>query len=197
MIRTTLFLTIALTQPLAAQELPAIFNVTGVAASDVLNIRAEATATSEIVGSFAPDAKGIEVVAIEGSWAIVNHAEGTGYVSSSFLAHDGQANWSGLGTPLYCSGTEPFWSFTIDPAGGKTTFDLFDGEAVTAPIKQVWPATERSDLVALTNGATMAVMRPQLCSDGMSDRSYGIAFNLIYTDDAGGSISGCCSLLAP
>lgn len=198
MIRGTLFLILALSQPVASQEapaLPALFNVAGVAANDVLNIRAEANASSDIVGSFPPDATGIEVVAIEGTWAVVNHAEGMGYVSSSFLAKDGQANWSDLSIPLYCSGTEPFWSFTYDPAAATAKFDMFDGEAATWPVRHSWPATERSDLVAFSTADKIAVMRPQECSDGMSDRVYGISFDLLYNDDLGGIIQGCCSLV--
>jgi uncharacterized membrane protein len=195
MIRSALVLTFALSLPLAAQELPAIFNVSGVAANDVLNIRAEPTASSEIVGSYAPDATGIEVVGIEGSWAIVNHADGRGYVSSSFLAHGGQANWSDLTTPLYCSGTEPFWLFAFDPAGAKATFDLFDNEPAVWPVRQTWPKGPRSDLVAIEMDDKIAVLRPQDCSDGMSDREYGIAFDLLFTDDMGGGYQGCCSLI--
>jgi uncharacterized membrane protein len=195
MIRSILLLTVALSQPLAAQELPALFNVTGVAANDVLNIRAEATASSAVVGSFAPDATGIEVVGIEGSWAIVNSGEGTGYVSSSFLAHDGQANWSDLSTPLSCFGTEPFWLFSVDPAAATATFDLFDGEAVTWPVQQSWPATPRSGVVALDMGEAIAVLRPEECSDGMSDMTYGIAFDLLMRGETGGGYEGCCSLV--
>lgn len=195
MILRTLLLALALSQPLAAQELPALFNVTGVAASDVLNIRAEPSASAAIVGTIAPDALGIEVVAMKGDWALINHSQGQGYVAASFLAHDGKPNWSELTTTLYCSGTEPFWLITFDPAASRATFDMFDGEPSEWAVKMTWPRSERSDLVAIDMGDKIAVLRPQECSDGMSDTAFGIAFDMLITDDMGGGYQGCCSLV--
>ena len=48
----------------SAQDFPALFSVTGVANSDVLNIRAEPSAQSPIVGHFAPHQTSIEVVGL-------------------------------------------------------------------------------------------------------------------------------------
>ena len=66
--------------PLAAlaEVYPALHDVTGVASDDVLNIRESPDAGSAIVGSLAPDATGVEVVAVTGGWAVVNTSEASG-----------------------------------------------------------------------------------------------------------------------
>ncbi|MFD2813860.1 SH3 domain-containing protein [Paracoccus aerius] len=79
MFRTALALTLALAGPaLATQEyiLPTLFDVTGVASDDVLNIRAEPNAKAAIIGTLAPDAFRIEVVEERQGWARVNTGEG-------------------------------------------------------------------------------------------------------------------------
>ncbi|MEO1155590.1 MAG: SH3 domain-containing protein, partial [Pseudomonadota bacterium] len=46
----------------AAQGYPALFDVTGVASDDVLNIRSAPSATAEIIGTLAHNETGVEVV---------------------------------------------------------------------------------------------------------------------------------------
>ncbi|MGB3280174.1 MAG: peptide-binding protein, partial [Pseudorhodobacter sp.] len=45
-----------------AETLPALFDVTGVAADDVLNLRAAPDGVAEILGALGPSAKDVEVV---------------------------------------------------------------------------------------------------------------------------------------
>ncbi len=185
---------LALAGAAAAQDLPALYDVTGVAADDVLNIRATPEASAPIVGQLAPDAKGVEVVGVEDGWAIVNHSDGSGYAAMAYLAHSGAADWSALGTPLHCFGTEPFWSLAYDPAARQVRFDRFEGEPQVMAVENIWGAVPMSDLVALGLDSGTAVMRPRQCSDGMSDFTYGIALDLFLTGQDGSAFYGCCSL---
>lgn len=192
--------------PLAAeaqQTLPALYDVTGVAANDVLNIRAEPKASADILGSLPRDAKGVEVVAVNaaGTWGTVNTAEGTGYVALRFLAQQGGPDWGALESPLHCGGTEPFWGLDLDPArrAGLLSDPGTQGQDVN--ITALWQngpylgtaavAFKGNDIDGLAN------LRGQNCSDGMSDRSYGIVVDLFLRDQTGAAsaaFSGCCTL---
>ncbi|MBN8631923.1 MAG: SH3 domain-containing protein [Rhodobacterales bacterium] len=186
--------------PWAAQAeiYPALHDVTGVAADDVLNIRAAPDAGSAIIGSLAPDAQGVEVVGVEGDWAVVNTSETRGYASLRFLARQSGPDWNALQTPLTCIGTEPFWSLHIDPAKGETRFRTPEYDAArTAPITGIWPALPWSQTAAVTLPDGLAVLAPGECSDGMSDQSYGISADLFFTGPARARLSGCCSLDPP
>jgi hypothetical protein len=81
-------------------SLPALFDVTGVASGDVLNLRAEPSAQATIIGSFPADATGIEVIATDssGRWGQVNAVERAGWASLAYLARQpGQGQAMGLG----------------------------------------------------------------------------------------------------
>lgn len=192
-----LFLVLAL--PLRAEEYPALFAVTGVAADDVLNIRSRPDASSPIIGALAPRGTGVEVLGTSGNWALVNTAEGSGYASLRFLRREPGPDWNALQTPLTCLGTEPFWSLEIDPQAGLTRFSTpEDQDPAAEPVTGLWPAEPwaRSAAVGLPEG--LAVLTGAECSDGMSDRSYGIAVDLFRSGPGGETrLSGCCLLALP
>lgn len=188
----------------AQQILPALHDVTGVAAGDVLNIRAEPNATAAIIGSLPRNAKGVEVVALDatGKWATVNTDEGTGYVALRFLAQQNGPDWGALEQPLHCSGTEPFWGLDIDPAQGSALLSDPGLQGQEASITALWQNGPYLQTAAVAFKGTdidgLATMRGQICSDGMSDHSYGIAVDLFLRDGTGvasAAFSGCCSLL--
>ncbi len=194
MIRVALAL-LWLAAPLRAEVYPALHDVTGVAANDVLNIRAEPDAGSPVIGTLDPNARSVEVIAVTDGWALVNIDESSGYASMRFLARSAEPDWTALERPLTCLGTEPFWSLEIDPAAGETRFRTPEDEAAhTAPITVTWPAMpgSRTAAVALPDG--LAVLAPAACSDGMSDRGYGIAADLFLTGPDPAHLSGCCRL---
>ena len=187
-------------QTLAAQDnLPALFNVTGVVAGDVLNIRTRPSASSPIIGAFPRNARGIEVVALsdDGRWGQINSDEGTGYVALRFLDLQAGPSWTSMQVPLSCSGTEPFWSFTaID---GDAVLDVMDSGPVDMAITDVIPAAGRSDVVGVqlsTRSSTgFASLHATQCSDGMSDRAFGISIHLFVLHSEGATgYTGCCSL---
>ncbi|MDP3197487.1 COG3650 family protein [Tabrizicola sp.] len=194
-----LILFLLLSHPLQAEEFPALFAVTGVADDDVLNIRARPDAGSPIIGSLAPDATGVEVIATRGNWALVNGGEGSGYASMRFLTREPGPAWNALQAPLICRGTEPFWSLEIDPQSRATRF-LTPEDQAPAPesMTGVWPAEPwaRSAAIGLPDG--LAVLTGAECSDGMSDRSYGIVVDIFRTGPADERrLSGCCLLARP
>src|SRR5690606_13209788 len=68
-----LLLSLCAALPAGAQPvLRTLFDVTGVAASDRLNVRGMPEASSSIRSELAPDAKGVEVVAVRSGWGLVN-----------------------------------------------------------------------------------------------------------------------------
>lgn len=183
---------------LRAEDYPALHDVTGVAADDVLNIRAAPDASSAIIGTLAPGATGVEVIAVEGDWAVVNAGDGSGYAALRFLARSDAPLWSTLDAPLDCLGTEPFWSLEIDPAEGQTRFQTpEDTEARVAPLDTRWPALPWSASAALGLPDGLAVLLPADCSDGMSDRRYGLAVDIFLTGPERDRLSGCCRLRPP
>jgi len=188
-----LFLALAL--PLRAEVLPAWYDVTGVAAGDVLNIRPAPDAGAEVIGTLAPDATGVEILSAAGGWGLVNAGDRSGYVAMRFLKREGGPDWNALETPLTCLGTEPFWSLKIDPAQSETRFQTPEDEvARVAAITGSWPALPWSQTAAVALPDGLAVLSPAECSDGMSDSSYGIAADLFLTGPDRARLSGCCRL---
>ena len=63
--------------------------MTGVAANDLLNIRAAPSANAEIIGTLSPRARHIEVVGYDdtGRWAQINTGEISGWAALRFLAY--------------------------------------------------------------------------------------------------------------
>jgi uncharacterized membrane protein len=186
--------------PLAARAevYPALHAVTGVAADDVLNIRAKPSADAPVIGTLAPDATGVEVVAVRDGWAVVNTGEGTGFAALRFLMRSDAPDWPTLETPLTCLGTEPFWSLEIDPGQVETRFQTPEDEAPRhAPISTRWPGLPWSPAAAVALPDGIAVLTPAECSDGMSDQSYGIAADLFLTGPDRSRLSGCCRLTQP
>lgn len=179
----------------AAESLPARFSVTGVAADDVLNIRAEPTAGSQRLGDVAPDRTDLEVLELsaDGRWGLVGLAEGNGWVAMRFLARKDAAEGV-IPRPLRCLGTEPFWSVRLSP--DTATYSTPDESRGLSLISGAVAA--EGYLAFLTDDAgavwTMTVARAR-CSDGMSARIYGWT-GLIFAQGADGNrlLQGCCTL---
>jgi uncharacterized membrane protein len=180
------------------QVLPALYEVTGVASDDHLNIRAAPDAASDIIGALAHDRTAVEVIifSTSGRWALVNHEESSGWVAARFLQRSapipGPLGFAARN--LTCYGTEPFWSVRITDTA--LTISTPEGTA-SHPITTAY--TNPAQLLAGTNTAffdwdadgvaVRSHILPGLCRDGMSDRTFG----LHYLDDAFGH-RGCCSL---
>lgn len=196
MIRAALVL-VLMAGPLAAQDLPALFSVTDVAADDVLNIRSEPTAQAEILGEFAPGTTGVEVIkrSENGRWGLVNIDGQTGWSSLRFLTPEPDQSFPPV--TYRCFGTEPFWSLDVFEA--TATWSDFESDA-DLTVDWSGPAVhpERFGLRAFGPELLLsATMRREICSDGMSDMTYGFSIDAI-TDRTGGveplMVSGCCTL---
>lgn len=181
----------------AAQPLPNTHSVTGVAADDVLNIRAQPDARAPILGTLPPFAIGVEVIALseDGRWGMVGLPEGNGWVNLRFLAPDPPPPAGALPRPMVCLGTEPFWSLTFGIRGT----DYIDPElARPEPLEVLDEAGDRqgwyAHLKQAARGEHRIIIRPEMCSDGMSDRLYGYAALRFFAGPDGVQVErGCCT----
>ncbi|WP_417586801.1 SH3 domain-containing protein [Pararhodobacter oceanensis] len=182
-----------------AQEFPAVHRVTDVANHDVLNIRAEPSARADIVGSFGPYETGIEVVGLspDRRWGLVRSGEGVGWSSMRYLTPQRTGSWQDGTQHLTCFGTEPFWSFNLFMPSNRAEFeDLGMGGFEVRSNAPHHNITRHPATMALRfNGARQgfAVIRQGVCSDGMSDRLFGLETQ-IYWQGAREGFSGCCTL---
>jgi uncharacterized membrane protein len=178
----------------ATQEytLPTLFDVTGVARNDVLNVRAQPRAGAAIIGTLPRDAKRVEVVAHDstGRWGRVNLAGQSGWVSMRFLAYRTDVwNDGALPRTLRCFGTEPFWSFV--PARKGIVFSTPDRPENAIAARILSRGVFREPRRVVTGSGLTAVIVPLACSDGMSDMVFGLDVTVVRD---GAMLTGCCSL---
>jgi uncharacterized membrane protein len=183
-----------------AETLPALYDVTGVAADDVLNLRAAPDAMAEIQGALASSDKDVEVVALspDGLWGRVNQGEVSAWVSMNFLQRVGEPDWDVAQTPMTCFGTEPFWSMAVSSQGDMVFKNI---ESAEIELWRDWSSAVagRQGMVGLAVSGRarhgFLTMTGQECSDGMSDRVFGISMSLFWHGEGGTKgYSGCCSL---
>ncbi len=191
-------LTLFLSQAVLAQDFPALHRVTGVSASDVLNIRAEPDARAPIVGAFSPGQVGIEVIGLneDRTWGLVRSGDGVGWSSMRFLAREHAESWRDGGQSLTCSGTEPFWTLSLFLPSNRAEYVSPDDSFEMRTDAPVLPSTAFPPTLALPfSGARegVAVVRNGVCSDGMSDRLYGLEVQVYWRGQAQG-LTGCCTL---
>lgn len=190
----------ALATPEAA--LPSLAAVTGVSADDVLNVRAAPDANAPIVGSLAPDARGFEVTGFDpsGRWARIGMGEISGWASGRFLVLD-RGTWRNGALPaaLTCIGTEPFWSLRHDD--GRMSLSMPDRDERRLDLRAILDRglqedAMRSLIAGDGQGRLTAVIRPEACSDGMSDRDFGLSATVILDGQGQSSrmLTGCCSV---
>lgn len=196
---TALFLLLV---PVAATaqgvQLPALHDVTGVASDDVLNIRRDPNARSEIIGALSHLATGVEVIRLNdtGRWGLINADGGPGWVSMRYLTRDGRHDT--FPAPAYCFGTEPFWSLELDRAG-LVNFTPMDGAPVMMNTQARMNAAGRPDRFGLVAGGTDGTLHATIarasCNDGMSDIEYGLSIDALLRNAGGYQFwSGCCTL---
>lgn len=192
------------TPALATPEalLPGLADVVAVAANDTLNVRAQPNAQAQVLGTLPPNAKDIEIVGFDptGNWARVSMGEVSGWASGRFLQLRPDT-WKAGEVPatLTCSGTEPFWSLRRTAQG--MSFSTPDTQARDLKLRAVLdrghPEDNTRALIAGDDkGRFTAFIQPQQCSDGMSDREFGLAAMLVLDGSGQPSrmLTGCCSI---
>lgn len=182
--------------------LPTLHRVVDVSGDDRLNIREEPDANSPVIETLAPDATGVEVVHLsrDGKWGRINSSERAGWVSMRYLERSGEDLVAGtLPERLRCYGTEPFW--TLDWDEQRLTFSRPGADDIHPRLRGVTAVANRRQpnwvIVAEEDGHRLTgVIRAQSCSDGMSDRLYGLGITLVEQRAEGeiNAVDGCCSL---
>lgn len=189
-------LLLALSGPAAADPaFPWIYDVVGVADDDVLNIRAEPSSSAEVVGSLPPDATGIEAVTVNdnGYWLQIALPESTGWAAAGYLKPRPHDTDYAFTRALNCSGTEPFWGLKIIQ-DDSAVLSRMDEDDQTFTAYSLQPGRENKTRYTLSLGDTSAALiSVQQCSDGMSDRIYGLKINVTINGEK--PLSGCCSLV--
>jgi uncharacterized membrane protein len=171
--------------------------VTGVAADDTLNVRAGPTVNAEVMDELGPQRDGIEVVAFtdDRSWGQINFGEGTGWVSMKYMERQADQNpVSKTPVPLWCYGTEPFWSVEIGQNDVRFTDPGMDEPALVQPIEH-YASVLHSPRGSIVAGDISGFVSREMCSDGMSDRQYGWRIDFLRSGNGGHFMfSGCCTL---
>ena len=190
--------------PAAAQDVPAWHSVTDVASDDWLNLRAAPGAGSAEVGRLSHDEGWVEVVEVAPDargrpWGLVALPEGSGWALMRFLRRrDGQDDLYWL-PAVACGGTEPFWTLPLD-RGNEAALEVAGGAPETLALTSRTRSRNDPRAYGLTAegafGFAAGVLRRARCSDGMSDRAYGIAIDLMpATREGTDHLSGCCRLM--
>lgn len=185
-------------QAARAQEVPGLFDVAEVAAADVLNIRAEPSASAPVIGSFDPDAKGIEVLAVsdDGKWGMVSTGESDGWVALRFLQPLPGGEPGRIPRPMTCFGTEPFWSIALGSDGLRWSSPEDQPQNLSLVAEKAAP---EGYFISATgaNGQDSydLTITKEYCSDGMSDRSYGYSARLFRSGPDGNRLMrACCTM---
>lgn len=180
-----------------AQDLPALFAVSGVSALDVLPIRTHPDAASDIAGSIAPFTIGVEVVAIsdDGAWGMVSTGEGNGWVAMRFLQATPPPKLGLIPRPLTCLGIEPFWQLRLDGIA-TATYATPDADMTMTIAEEV--VTREGYFLRISGSMghdRTLIIRRAACSDGMSDRQFGFALTMFSSLSGTQRINtGCCTL---
>ncbi|SDI81050.1 SH3 domain-containing protein [Aliiruegeria lutimaris] len=177
-------------------HIPQLHDVTGVAADDTLNIRAEASGAAAIIGELGPFETGIEVTALNssGAWGRIIAGETDGWVSMAYLSPRPLPS-GGFPNGMRCYGTEPFWS--IDFSDGMATYsEMGDAQPQTGSFfaARLYDVVSGFD-IPLPNHDLSGVIEPASCTDGMSDRTFGWQLLLLTRQgNARHLLHGCCTL---
>ena len=204
MIRLALLLWCFAFPALASQHVwPALYDVSGVASDDSLNIRTMPDAQSGIIDTLPFNAKDVEVISLDttGNWAQVNSGENSGWVSLTFLTRQPGQDAINLLKIRSCFGTEPFWSLTLPTdSDAPVTFSKLGEPDIQGVISERISSQNRTDESAHifwfgAAGSFAAFISQTSCNDGMFDTAYGLKIGLLLNHATATTLlSGCCSL---
>lgn len=184
-------------QAILADTFPAAYQVTGVTKDDMLNIRAEPNASSDILAHIEPFATAIELLAVssDGKWGRVGLPEGNGWVALRYLELTPPADPFEVPRPFSCRGTEPFWSVSLYPRGAEYNSPQTGAVPMEVLSEDVSP---QGYLIRLQEGPSLRrtlIISRGLCNDGMSDRDFGFSTHMFMESaDGNATYTGCCTL---
>lgn len=180
------------------QPLPAVFRVINVASNDVLHVRRRPRSNARILGSYAGGQSVTVLAYFANGWARVNIGQDVGFVNADFLTRGGGVTTeNGMQLGLMCRGTEPFWSLKIDDDRTVQFSEINSGNEPLTSLTQATPSPLTNsypyNFSAMPYTGTVT---QQICSDGMSDISYGWGITLVKPKQGGGweTFNGCCNL---
>ncbi|MDS9467062.1 SH3 domain-containing protein [Paracoccus sp. MBLB3053] len=189
-------------EPVPAGYLPNLYDVTVIETWDTLNVRENPDGQAKVIAKLPATAKGVELLGRDasGKWGKVNAGERSGWVALRFLkAEPGVWQAASLPQSLSCSGTEPFWSLKATKSG--LIFSEPDAQDRQLDLRKVMDRgiegePTRGLIAGDDKGRVTAFLRPDQCSDGMSDRGYALAVSVILDgqDVASRMLTGCCSI---
>ena len=180
---------------------PRIYDLAPEARADGVEIHAEPGATAAVIGHLDGNAPGVEVIAVTetGDWLQVPLAERTGWARTGQLRPRPASEYGKAGDRLLfapnmrCSGTEPFWSLDVTQMQDARLSRMGEDD-LTLPAGRIRVSAKETDRYFLDLGPVhAALLEAEICSDGMSDRLYGLQINLVV--DQSDIVRGCCSLV--
>lgn len=185
----------------AAQEIPALFDVTGLGQDQSLPVRENPRASAPELGALPANATEIEVVALSssGRWGQINLDGAAGWVELDHLVPRPVPPGvdSRYDAALTCWADTPVWQLQT-LGDGLVTLSTADNEVLSFTASGQ-ARTTRTQMLEATgeDGALTAMLRPALCRDASEGGQYGLQIDLLLRGETGlTAMSGCCSLLA-
>lgn len=166
-----------------------------------LVLRAAPDARADALTRFGADWTGIEITEFtpDGAWAATNYGQGRAWIAAERLTR--QPDPAAQGLPLRCFGMAPFWGLHLPapffaeferPERPELPFQITGTAEATGPggRARLWT------LAGTDRSRASLVMRFEACSDGLTDRGYGLSATFVLTEPTGAVhlMLGCCSL---
>lgn len=183
-IAATIFFSLGLASAFAEDT----YEVTGVGADDVLNIRKAPNASAPKVGEYRNSESGIRIYRRKGNWALTGRVDPQntdGWVHTRYLKLTAAA--ASLQLPISCSGTEPFWAIVISSTD-SATYSAPDRTPQDFPVSEFSRSKQIASML-LGVGGNVAI-KAGSCSDGMSDNIYPYTVQVRLPDSR--QVNGCC-----
>ena len=157
------------------------FQVTGVAANDVLNIRETPSGSSAKIGYLGYDQPIVEVLGTNpsGTWGYVQAGETMGWTSMRYLTPTAILTFGGTDIPIgiACYTTEPFVTYTL--GNGHVKIEGMSLATYIVPILNIGKIRESYEVIYELDGTEQRLLLSLATkgSDGMSDVEYQWSFN--------------------
>ncbi|ARU55371.1 hypothetical protein OLMES_1292 [Oleiphilus messinensis] len=169
--------------------------VRNVKENDTLNLRAAPSAQSQILQKLSHDATGLLKIGEQNQWVQLSYFGVQGWVHGNYVDQATRPVLKGGASEVSCLGTEPHWNFN---SRYPVVEFKYLGDSVSlwldGPITEGQNATNIELLSAshpkALEKSLQAVVKTELCSDGMSDRDYPYSIEIISRQH--GILSGCC-----